>query len=180
MTPATPMMAYGIQALRLPYRACGCLPLWRYSIDAAPSQQRSFEVLLVRVRPFYHPLLLQRFALYSIVVLCFTGCAVLGVGRQQPAPVAVPEVVQMSKEGLPVETILQKMRDSGTIYRLTASQLVRLHEDGVPEAVLDYMQETYLAAVRRDQVIEDWRHWAFAADGYWYGGRPYGWPRLWW
>ena len=60
----------------------------------------------------------------------------LGVGRQQPAPVAVPEVVQMSKEGLPVETILQKMRDSGTIYRLTASQLVRLHEDGVPEAVL--------------------------------------------
>jgi hypothetical protein len=86
----------------------------------------------------------------------------------------------MSKEGLPVETILQKMRDSGTTYRLTASQLVRLHEDGVPEAVLDYMQETYLAAVRRDQVREDWRYWAFAADGYWYGGRPYDWPRLWW
>ena len=104
----------------------------------------------------------------------------LGIGRQQPAPVTVPEVVQMSKAGVPVDTLLQKMRDSGTIYRLTASQLVHLHEEGVPNAVLDYMQETYLAAVRRDQALEDWRHWALAVDGYWYGGRPYGWPRPWW
>jgi hypothetical protein len=86
----------------------------------------------------------------------------------------------MSQAGVPVETILQQMRDSGTTYRLTASQLVQLHEEGVPDAVLDYMQETYLEAVRRDQALEDWRYWARAADGYWYGGRPYGWPRVWW
>ena len=123
---------------------------------------------------------LQRAALHCVMVVCFTGCAILGVSRQRPAPVMVPEVVQMSKAGVPVETILQKMRDSETIYRLTASQLVHLHEEGVPNAVLDYMQETYLEAVRRDQALEDWGRWALAADGYWYGGRPYGWPRAWW
>lgn len=115
-----------------------------------------------------------------VVLVCFSGCALLGLGRQRPAPVTVPEVVQMSKAGVPVETILQKMRDSGTTYRLTASQLVHLHDEGVPDAVLDYMQETYLEAVRRDQALEDWGRWSLAADGYWYGGRPYGWPRMWW
>lgn len=122
----------------------------------------------------------QRVMLPSAFVLCFAGCSTLGIGRPQPTPITVPEVVQMSKAAVPVETILQKMRDSETIYRLTASQLVGLHEEGVPNVVLDYMQETYLAAVRRDQALEDWRHWAWAGDGYWYGGRPYGWPRAWW
>jgi hypothetical protein len=41
----------------------------------------------------------------------------LGIGRPRPAPVAVPEVVHMSQAGVPVETLLQKMRDSETIYR---------------------------------------------------------------
>jgi hypothetical protein len=138
------------------------------------------EVVIVRVRLPYWTKPWQRVVLHFIFVLCFTGCSRLGIGRPRPAPVAVPEVVQMSQAGVPVETLLQKMRDSETIYRLTASQLVHLHEEGVPNAVLDYMQETYLAAVRRDQALEDWRHWAWAGDGYWYGGRPYGWPRLWW
>jgi hypothetical protein len=119
----------------------------------------------VRVRLPYCTKPLQHVALHFVFVLCFTGCSMLGIGRQQPAPVTVPEVVQMSKAGVPVDTLLQKMRDSGTIYRLTASQLVHLHEEGVPNAVLDYMQETYLAAVRRDQALEDWRHWALAVDG---------------
>jgi len=86
----------------------------------------------------------------------------------------------MSKAGVPMETIIQKMRDSGTTYRLTASQLVQLHEEGVFNAVLDYTQETYLEAVRRDQALEDWGYWTLAAGGYRYGGRPYGWLRVWW
>jgi hypothetical protein len=100
-------------------------------------EQRSQKVEILRVRLFSSLLPLRLFTLYSISVFCCTGCAVLGLGGPKPVPVSVPEVVQMSKEGLPAETILQKMRDSETIYRLTASQLVRLHEDGVPETVLD-------------------------------------------
>ena len=86
----------------------------------------------------------------------------------------------MSNEKIPVETMLAKMRESGTIYRLSASQLAHLHDEGVPDAVVDYMQETYLEAVRRHQALEDWAHWTLAVDGYWYGGRSYGWPRPWW
>jgi hypothetical protein len=134
----------------------------------------------VRVRLPYWTKPLRRVAMQCVFILCFAGCSTLGIGRQQPTPVTVPEVVQMSKAGVPPETLLQKLRDSETTYRLTASQLIHLHEEGVPNAVLDYMQETYLAAVRRDQALEDWRHWAWAGDGYWYGGRPYGWPRPWW
>lgn len=134
----------------------------------------------MRVHLSYQTTSWQRIALPCLFALWFMGCSLLGLGQPLPAPVTVPEVVQMSKTGVPMETLLQKMRDSGTIYRLSASELVHLHEEGVPNAVLDYMQETYLAAVRRDQALEDWRHWAWAGDGYWYGGRPYGWPPLWW
>lgn len=56
--------------------------------------------------------------------------------------------------------------------------MANLHEQGVADAVLDYVQQTYLNAVRHDQALEDWNRWAWAGDGYWYGGWSYGWP--WW
>jgi hypothetical protein len=43
------------------------------------------------------------------------------------------------------------MRDSGTVYRLTAAQLAQLHDQGVADPVIDYMQQTYLNAVLREQ-----------------------------
>lgn len=78
--------------------------------------------------------------------------------RQKEASptITVSEVIQMSKEGVPFETIIEKMRESGAMYRLTASQLAQLHDQGVPDQVIDYMQQTYLSAVRRDQRLEDW------------------------
>lgn len=101
------------------------------------------------------------------------------MGASTTPPVTVPEVIQMSKAGVPAETLIEKMRESGTAYRLTASQLVYLHQEGVSDAVLDYMQQTYLNAVRRDQALEDWNRWVWADDGFWYGGWPYGWPWGW-
>ena len=68
------------------------------------------------------------------------------------------------------------MRRSGTVYRLKASQLAQLKEEGVPDSVIDYMQETYLDAVRNDQALEDWNRWTMEDDGFWYAGSPYGWP----
>src|SRR5262245_11328574 len=80
------------------------------------------------------------------------GC-VLAACASVPAPkaIAVSEVVAMAQEGVPQETIMRRLLDSQTVYRLDAAQIARLHEQGVPDAVLDYMQETYLASVRRDQ-----------------------------
>jgi hypothetical protein len=71
------------------------------------------------------------------------------------------------------------MRESGTVYRLKASELAKLKEEGFPDAVIDYMQQTYLDAVRRNQALEDWSHWTVGPDQYWYGGGPFGWSDGW-
>ncbi len=122
----------------------------------------------------------RRIALFigTYLALTLPGCSLLGQHAKNSPPVTVPAVIQMSKSGVPAETIIAKMRESGTAYRLTAAQIGNLHEQGVADAVLDYMQQTYLNAVRHDQALEDWNRWAWAGDGYWYGGWSYGWP--WW
>lgn len=59
------------------------------------------------------------------------------------------------------------MRDSDTVYRFTAAQLAELHDMGVADPVLNYMQQTYIDAERRQQSLEDWDR-----DGIW---GPYDW-----
>ena len=61
-----------------------------------------------------------------------------------PAPpsVTTEQILQMSRAGVPAADIVQKMRDAGTVYRLSGSQLAQLKSQGVPDDVLDYMQET--------------------------------------
>ena len=49
----------------------------------------------------------------------------------------------------------------------------------MPRPVIDYMQGTYLDAVRRDQQYEDWNTWVMGPDGYWYGGCGHGWGLDW-
>ena len=98
----------------------------------------------------------------------FAGCTFpLSKPRQ---PVTVPQILEMSEAGVPPDTIVQKMRDSGTVYRLQASQLAKLKERGMPDAVLNYMQQTYLDAVRTDQSRADFNNWAMIGDGDVYGG----------
>jgi hypothetical protein len=68
--------------------------------------------------------------------------------EQTKPPVLASEVVRMSEEGMPPETIVKKMRDSKTVYRLSGSQLAQLHDQGVDDQVINSMQQTYLDAVR--------------------------------
>jgi hypothetical protein len=117
-----------------------------------------------------------------LLLTCITllsGCATLGLEQSMP-PVTVSEVIQMSKQGVPTDTILDKMRESQTVYRLTPSQLTQLRDQGVANQVIDYMQQTYLYTVRHDQRFEDWDYRNLGADGFWYGGPYYGWPPHWW
>jgi hypothetical protein len=117
-------------------------------------------------------ILVLGFLLAGALLLTVGGCATLRAER--PAPVTVAEVVQMSKAGVPAAQIIQKMRDSGTLYRLKASQLADLRSRGVSDPVINYMQRTYLDAVRRDQAWADWNHWTLNDDGYWYAVAPFG------
>jgi hypothetical protein len=105
--------------------------------------------------------------------LALGGCATLT--GAPPAPVTVGQIVKMSREGGPPQDIINLMQDSGTAYRLSASQLADLKQQGVSDAVINYMQQTYLNAVRENQARRDFAYWYWGPDGYWYGGPPYGW-----
>ena len=113
-----------------------------------------------------------------VATLLVGGCVVLHVGHT-PQRLSVEEIVKMSQAHVPPDQIIARMRASGTIYRLTASQLARLHDQGVPDAVIDKMQRTYLTAVRHNQFLADEARWSLEPDGYWYGGLPYGWSPGW-
>ena len=96
-------------------------------------------------------------------VTLLSGCATFGF--KTPEPVTVSQVIQMSKEDVPPETIVKKMRDSGAVYRFTAAQLAELHDQ-----VLDYMQQTYIEAERREQRRADWDTgytWGPWGPGFW-------------
>jgi hypothetical protein len=118
-----------------------------------------------------------RLAVAGVVVVVFLvlgGCATLN-GAARPAPVTVGQIVKWSHEGVPPQDIINLMRDSGTAYRLSASQLADLRQKGVSDAVINYMQQTYLNAVRENQARRDFAYWYWGPDGYWHGGSPYGW-----
>lgn len=85
----------------------------------------------------------------------------------------VSQIGEMSKSGIPAQDIIRKIHESDTVYRLRASELARLREQGVPDDVIDYMQETHLESTRREQYFRDWN---YGPNGYWYGGYPFGWP----
>ena len=91
------------------------------------------------------------------LLICATllsGCSTFGF--KQPDPVTISQVIQMNKDGVPTDSILKTMRDSDAVYRLTAAQLAQLHDMGVADPVLNYMQQTYIERERRQQSLEDW------------------------
>jgi hypothetical protein len=63
----------------------------------------------------------------------------------------VEDVIAMSKAGEPDGVILDKLRAANAFFPLTASEIVKLHGEGVSLAVLDYMQKTYLRGVRMEE-----------------------------
>src|ERR1700752_3530766 len=73
--------------------------------------------------------------LLLVVAGMTAGCSALGLQQRKPV-VAVSEVVQLTQDGIAPEFIIQKMRDSKTVYRLDAAALARLHDQGVTDAVM--------------------------------------------
>lgn len=103
--------------------------------------------------------------IFLTCVTLLSGCAALGF--KQPEPVTVGQVIEMSKEGVPAEAIVKKMRDSETVYRFTGAQLAKLHDLGIADEVLDYMQRTYIEEERLEQSREDQGTWDMWGPGFW-------------
>ena len=94
-------------------------------------------------------------------------------------PLTVPQIVEMSREGVPPDAIITRIKESNTVYRLHAYQINQLSKEGVNDKVLDYMQHTYLDAVQNDQSLADWDNYELGEDGFFYGGNPVGWTPGW-
>lgn len=87
--------------------------------------------------------------LKKILTVCMlvviAGCA----SSPRPSAPTVDEIIQLSKQQVPPETIIQRMRDSRAVYYMSASQLAKLKEQGVADSVIDFMQNTQIEDVRR-------------------------------
>lgn len=81
-------------------------------------------------------------ALFLIAVL--GGCA----GMERRPPPSLEQVVEMSQAGKPAEEIIRELQDTRAVYPLTGSQIARLHDQGVADTVLDYLQNAYAERIR--------------------------------
>jgi hypothetical protein len=101
---------------------------------------------MIRTR---HPLrayCFPRLAAIFLGLIVLSGCA----GMQRRPPPSVGQIVEMAKAGKPAEEIIRELQETRAVYPLTAAQILKLHDQGVPETVLDYMQNAYVDSIRLD------------------------------
>ena len=76
------------------------------------------------------------FLLAAAVVTLFSGCATF---RTSPS---VDQVVEMSAQGVPAGTIIDKMKENDAVYWLDNEKLAELNNKGVSILVTDHMRKT--------------------------------------
>lgn len=67
---------------------------------------------------------------------------------RQP-PLSIPDIIQLTSSGMSDDVIINQIRASGTVYHLTAQDLITLNNGGVREPVIREMQATPTRPVRR-------------------------------
>ena len=82
-----------------------------------------------------------RVILALLLLLALCACARWYTPRQ-PMPIA--EVVELSKSDASPSLTIKRIRDSGTTYALRGSDFAKLKGDGVPDPVLDYLQQSFV------------------------------------
>lgn len=91
-----------------------------------------------------------------LIVSLLGGCA----GLQRRPPPTIDQVVEMARSGRPADEIVRELQETRAVYPLTASQILGLHDQGVPGAVLDYMQNAYVESIRREARMQyDGGYW---------------------
>jgi hypothetical protein len=93
-----------------------------------------------------------RFSLAFIFLFALSSCATL---YAPPKPMPIGEVVNLSKAGTPAQVIIQRIRESRTTYGLRGADFAKLKADGVPDPVLDYLQQSFV-----DDLDLQTRYWA--------------------
>ena len=85
------------------------------------------------------------------IVMTFTGIG-CETPRRRPLPppppqyraqpMGLPDIKMLAKSGVSDEVILSQIRNSHTVYRLSAADILDLKDAGVSEKVIDFMINT--------------------------------------
>jgi hypothetical protein len=97
---------------------------------------------------------------FSALWLLLAGCATVDA----PPPLSGAEIVELARSGKSAPEIIAELQRTGTVLPLAASDIVSLHEAGVPDEVLDYLQRAQIDALL----------WQERRDMWWYGGGAFG------
>ena len=92
------------------------------------------------------------------VMVLVAGYVCLSTGCASPPSrnqISDSELVAMVQDGVPAATVIEKMQASRSVYLLPATRLLELKRKGVPDEVLDYMEQTHLTEACRQAIWDD-------------------------
>jgi len=120
----------------------------------------------------------MRALLAALCLALLSGCAAL---EPRPAPLGEAEVVRLARAGETPESIIARLEDSRTVLPLSASDIVRLHEQGVPAPVLDWLQNAQIEEIRRREAFARCYRYdpfgrSFGCTGMWSAYPYHRWP----
>jgi hypothetical protein len=91
----------------------------------------------------------------------------------------VQQIRSMVEQGRSFQEIMGEIQETGTVYNLTDDQSQRLRGSSFSATLLSFMQLTYTHAIEANPALKKSNDQWHQIDGYWYGGRPFGWPEAW-
>ena len=91
----------------------------------------------------------------------------------------VQQIQNMIEQGNSFQDIIGEIQESGTVYKLSDAQQQKLRGSGFTATLLSFMELTYNHAVEVNPALKKSNDQWHQVDGYWYGGRPFGWPEAW-
>jgi hypothetical protein len=112
---------------------------------------------------------MRKLALLLSVAL-IAGCA----SMDRPKPLAGADIVMLAQSGKSAPEIIEELKRTDTVLPLQASDYVRLHESGVPDAVLDYLQMAQINDIRQRERYSIYQGYGpFPCTGPYGIARPY-------
>ena len=83
--------------------------------------------------------------IFSLIVAAATLVVVGGTAPQSAAqgqPLGLADIKMLAKNGVSDEVILSQIRNSHTVYRMSAAEIIDLKDSGVSQRVIDFMINT--------------------------------------
>jgi hypothetical protein len=102
------------------------------------------------------------------LLLSLAACATI----ESPPPLTGADIVFLAKSGKTAPQIIEELRRTDTVLFLQASEMVGLHDAGVPAEVLDYLQRAQIEEIRRRDRQQQLMYWGPLHGGF--GNFPWG------